>query len=418
MTRFAVIVDPMSTGAEYPGAFRAAGVEPVAVLSSARIPKSVQATWQPENFEHVHIGDAVPLAVLAREIRAYEPLCVIAGCETGVEFAEALAEAVLPGAGNVAALGPARRDKWAMAEAVRQAGIPHLRQLATDDPDLIDRWLSYEGLEGAPLVLKPPKSGGTDDVHLVRSGGDWRSVFDHINGRVNKLGIRNQAVLVSELAEGVEVLVDSYSVDGRHGLVDVCRYDKARRRGRIGIYERVDFLSPEDPDVEAVWGYTQRVLDAVGIRNGCGHAEIMLTEAGPRLIEVGARPAGGGHQMISKLATGDNHIERTVRHRVFGEFRPGYELVSYLSGVFISSPAKGIWRNAEVFDDVESLATFHAKHFPSGTGDLVEVTDDIFTFLAWVILTGGDKAQLDADYAALKELERQIVVEPVLASRV
>jgi len=197
----------------------------------------------------------------------------------------------------------------------------------------------------------------------------------------------------------------------------VCRYDKARRRGRIGIYERVDFLSPDDPDVEAVWGYTQQVLDAVGIRNGCGHAEIMLTAAGPRLIEVAARPAGGGHQMISKLATGDNHIERTVRHRVFGEFQPGYELVSFLSGVFISSPASGTWENAEIFDEVDALATFHAKHFPATTGDLVEATDDIFTFLAWVILTGSDKAQLDADYARLKELERQISIEPVRQGR-
>ena len=164
---------------------------------------------------------------------------------------------------------------------------------------------------------------------------------------------------------------------------------------------------------------TLALLDAVGIRNGCGHAEIMLTADGPRLIEVAARPAGGGHQMISKLATGDNHIERTVRHRVFGDFKPGFELIQYLSGVFISSPAEGVWQNAELFDCVESLATFHAKHFPAGTGDLVPATDDIFTFLAWVILAGPDKAALDADYARLKELERQIRIAPATpASRI
>jgi len=38
----------------------------------------------------------------------------------------------------------------------------------------------------------------------------------------------------------------------------------------------------------------------------------MMTVDGPRLIEVAARPAGGGHQMVSELATGDNHIKRTV----------------------------------------------------------------------------------------------------------
>jgi biotin carboxylase len=403
----------MSTGGEYPAAFRAAGVEPVAVLSTEDVSAVLEAGWHPENFRHVHVADRLDFADLVDEIRAYEPLCVIPGCETGVELADALAETILPGSANIPALGPARRDKWAMAEAVRRAGVPHLRQLASNDPDAVARWLAEHGLEDASLVLKPTKSAGTDDVHMVMPGGDWRSVFDHILGRVNKLGLRNDDVLVSELAEGRELLVDTYSVDGCHGLVDVCRYDKARRRGRIGIYERVDFLAPDDPDVKAVWGYTQDVLNAVGIRNGCGHAEVMLTAAGPRLIEVGARPAGGGHQMITRLATGENQIERTIRHRVFGECRKGYELTSFLSGVFISSPAKGIWRNADIFAEVDSLPTFHAKHFPTGTGDLVEATDDIFTFLAWVILMGSDKAQLDADYARLKEIERHIRVEPL-----
>lgn len=415
LRRFAVIIDPMSTGAEYPSAFRAAGVEPVAVLSTANMSQAFAVSWHPENFEHVYVAERIGFDELVAELAAYDPLCVIPGTETGVELADALVEAVLPGTGNVTALSSARRDKWAMAEAVRRAGVPHLRQLGSSCPELVATWLDETGLNDAPLVLKPAKSAGTDDVHLVARGGDWRSVFEHILGRVNKLGIRNHTVLVSELADGVELLVDSYSVDGRHGLVDVCRYDKARRRGRIGIYERVDFLAPTDPDVQAVWGYTQRVLDAVGIRNGCGHAEIMLTADGPRLIEVAARPAGGGHQMISKLATGDNHIERTVRHRVFGDFRPGFELSQYLSGVFISSPGSGVWQNAELFDCVDSLATFHAKHFPAGTGDLVPATDDIFTFLAWVILAGPDKAELDADYARLKELERQIRIEPTTA---
>jgi biotin carboxylase len=404
----------MSTGSEYPAAFRTAGVEPVAVLTTAQMSEACSAGWHPEEFEHVHVADRLDFARLVKEIDAYRPLCVIAGSETGVELADALAEAVLPGSGNVTALSSARRDKWAMAGALRRAGIPHLQQLGSDDAEEVAGWLAERGLNGAPLVLKPTRSAGTDDVHLVPSGGDWRAVFEQILGRVNKLGIRNHTVLVSELAEGVELLVDTYSVDGRHGLVDVCRYDKARRGGRIGIYERVDFLTPDDPHVTAVWGYTQQVLDAVGIRNGCGHAEVMLTDDGPRLIEVAARPAGGGHQMISKLATGDNHIERTVRHRAFGEFRPSYQLVSYLSGVFISSPAPGIWRNAEVFAGVDALSTFHAKHFPAGTGDHVEATDDIFTFLAWVILTGHDKAAVDADYARVKEMERQIRVDPVM----
>ncbi|MEA2588111.1 MAG: hypothetical protein QOH66_1038, partial [Actinomycetota bacterium] len=109
----------------------------------------------------------------------------------------------------------------------------------------------------------------------------------------------------------------------------------------------------------------------------------------------------------------DNHIQRTVAHRERGEFKESYELVQYLRGVFISSPCEGIWRNAEVFDDVESLPTFYAKNFPHGSGDLVPATDSLFSFLAWVILTSSDKEAVDRDYARVKEWERQIRVDPV-----
>src|SRR4029450_9890186 len=118
------------------------------------------------------------------------------------------------------------------------------------------------------------------------AGQAWRPYFDQIYGTVNDLAIRNDAVLVQEFAEGTEYLVDSYSVDGRHGLVDVCRYTKVQRGDRIGIYDLVDFIEPDHPETLAVWPYIQRVLDAVGIRNGCAHTEVILTADGPRFLEI------------------------------------------------------------------------------------------------------------------------------------
>jgi len=218
---------------------------------------------------------------------------------------------------------------------------------------------------------------------------------------------------VQEFAEGTEYLLDSYSVDGRHGLVDVCRYTKLHRGDRIGIYDLVDFLPPDHPDVLELWPYTQRALDAVGIRNGCCHSEVILTKEGPRLVEVGARPAGGGHQMIARMATGSNHIMRTVAHRVRGEFEEGYRLEQYVCSVVINAPRAGIWRNAEIFDAVDDLATFDCKHFFFGAGDTVPEPATLYTMLGWVVLAATDREAMDADYRRIKHLERQIRVDPV-----
>ena len=412
MNGVAIIVDPLSTGQEYPMAFRAAGLSPVAVLSTDEPVDVLKDSWHPENFDVVHYFDG-DIPALADTLRAYDPVCILPGAETGVPLYEALVVLLLPGTGNVPELANARRDKWAMANAVAAAGIPHLRQLCSADPEEIRRWLVEEDLTGTDLVVKPPNSGGTDDVHLVPAGGDWLPLLERMVPQVNHLGVVNGAILVQEYAEGAEYLVDSYSVDGQHGLVDVCRYTKVRRGDRIGIYDRVDFLAPDHPDVLTVWPYVLRVLDALGIRNGCGHAEVMLTPAGPRLIEVAERPAGGGHQVISEMATGDNHILRTVAHRARGEFKAGYELRQFVRGVFISAPHAGIWRNAEVFDGVEELPTFVDKHFPRGTGEFVESTDDLSSFLAWVILAGQDEQAIDADYRNIKQREALIDIEAV-----
>jgi hypothetical protein len=224
-------------------------------------------------------------------------------------------------------------------------------------------------------------------------------------------------VLLEEFAEGTEYLVDSYSVDGRHGLVDVCRYTKLQKGDRIGIYDLVDFLPPDHPDVLELWPYTRQVLDAVGIRNGCCHTEVIITKEGPRLLEVGARPAGGGHQMIAKLATGSNHIMRTVAHRVRGEFDDSYELVRYVCSVVISAPRQGIWRNAEIFADVDSLPTFHVKHFYFGTGDEVPAPAGLSSMLGWVVLASTDHEAMEADYRRIKNLERRVEVDDAQPAR-
>jgi biotin carboxylase len=414
--RYAVVVDPLGTGAEYPAEFARAGVEVVAVLSRPEPIALYAASWQPANFRHVHVwdGDPASLPALAEALRAYHPRCLIAGSETGVELAEALVERVVPGSGHVPELAAARRDKWAMAQAVRAAGIPHLRQLCSADPAEIARWLAATGLDREPVVVKPPKSAATDDVHLVPAGGDWRAVFGRIHGKVNEFGIRNDGVLVQEYAEGTEYLVDSYSVGGEHGLVDVCRYSKVQRGDRIGVYDLVDFLSPRAPEVTELWAYARRVLDAVGIRTGCCHTEIILTADGPRFLEVGARPAGGGHQMITKLATGTNQIERTVEHRVHGRFDRSYELVRHVCSVVLSAPRAGVWRNAELFDEVDSLPTFHVKHFYYGTGDEVPAPAGLSTMLGWVVLaadaTAAGHEAMQADYRRIRELERAVRV--------
>jgi hypothetical protein len=131
------------------------------------------------------------------------------------------------------------------------------------------------------------------------------------------------------------------------------------------------------------------------------------------VAEIAARAAGGGHQLISELPTGDNHIRRTVAHRLRGEFKEGFELIQRVRGVFVSAHHGGVLRNGELLQEAEKLASFRWMKVLRDNDTEVPETVDLFTCLAWVILVHADPEVLDEDYHRLLELEQQIKIDPL-----
>ena len=351
----AVIVDPYSSGALLAPAFTAAGVPVVAVVTGPRPPEVYASSYRPADFPEIITvtGDHAPAVDRLRRLR---PRCVLAGCESGVELADAIAALVVPDVANVPEMAAARRHKGAMAEAVARAGLPVIAQICTDSPAEVAGWLEAAGLAGRDLVIKPPKSASTDGVTRVRGGHGWRQVFDGHLGRVNRLGIRNDRLLVQEYAVGVEYVVDTFSYEGIHTVTDVCRYRKVDNGPHMAVYDSMDWLPPDAPEIGDLVAYTRGVLDAVGVRYGAAHVEVMLTPGGCRLIEVGARAHGGGQPRFCRVATGDSQVDRTIRYFARrGSLPLGYELQQNVRVVFLISRSAGIVRNAEVLAGVREL---------------------------------------------------------------
>ncbi|MFJ9848645.1 ATP-grasp domain-containing protein [Streptomyces sp. NPDC101150] len=412
MPRHVVLVDPYSEAAEYANAFRARGVEPVAVLSNPAPLKSYLHGWKPDAFfaTHFHDGD---FAKLSRIVRGYDPVAIIPGNEHAVRLVDALIEELAPGTGNVPELSAARRDKWPMVQAVAKAGIPHLRTFAAATEEEAADWLRETGLEGQALVLKPRCSGGTDGVHKVEAGEDWRLPFRQLLGSVNMFDLTNDSILIQEFASGTEFVVDTYSVNGELGLVAVVQYSKSTRGNRIGVYDAEDYLHPGDPLVGVLGAYTREVARAVGVRTGCTHTEIMLTDRGPRLIEIAARLDGGCAQQATRLATGDSQIDRAVRHHLDSAFVPGFEIAQPTRVAWLSAANSGTMSNAEVLDAMRELASFQKLGCRYPNGSRVPKTEDLFTTLGWVLLSTPDQDVLDQDTKRVREIEAKVVIDPL-----
>jgi biotin carboxylase len=408
----AVIVDPYSSGALYAPAFAEHGVPVVAVVSGPTPPPAFAPSYRPQDFPEIITwhGDLEPVLTRLAELR---PRCVIAGCESGVELAEMLAPRVLSGLCNVPEMASARRHKADMAAAVAAAGLPVIPQICTADPDEVTAWLRQTGLTDQDLVVKPPKSSSTDGVVRIPAGGDWRAAFDAQIGRHNQLGLLNDRLLVQQFVTGTEYVLDTFSHDGVHDLVDVCRYRKVDNGPFMAVYDTMEWVAPDAPDVPELLAYGRAVLDAVGVRFGPVHLEVMRTESGPRLIELGARPHGGGQPRFCQVATGDSQINRTVDYLVGRPVPAGFQLLKNQLVVFLIARGSGIVRNAEVLDQIRDLPSHHFSVHHLVNGHYVPMTRDLITSLelGFAVLSHIDSDQLWTDYNALRQIESTLLLE-------
>ncbi|HEY9720612.1 MAG TPA: ATP-grasp domain-containing protein [Oscillatoriaceae cyanobacterium] len=416
MTRPVVIVDPIDSGAELAPAFAARGVPAIAVRS---IPGG---TWDGVNeggyaakihsahFEAIYEDGPD----LVETLRRHDPMAVIAGAESGVALSDRLAAVLTPQIANVPDLSRARRHKGAMQEALAKSGLPVIRTLNTASPAEVMAWLKEQNLTDAPLILKPATSAGSDNVHHVAPGGDWRSVFERILASRTKLRWEpNETVIVQEQVFGTEFAVDTVSADGEHVLAHLIRYNKTSAGDRMTVFDHTEFLPFDDARYGALLAYVRQALDAVGIRWGAAHSEVMLTPDGPRLIEVGARTCGGPVLGFSRVATGSSQLERVIEAYVDREIRSRtYDFKRTVVPVFLIAPLTGILRNVEELEQLRALPTHLSTHMWLGNGDRVLQTVDFDTTLGIVGLAG-EREAVFADYQRVREVEARLRIEPL-----
>ncbi len=409
-----VVVDPFSSGNLLAPALRDRGLVPVAVTTE-NPPAMWAPTFRPEDFDRVlaHRGDLDDTAGL---LRSSAPVGVIAGAESGVELADALAAALTPGRANDPRLAAARRHKGAMGAAVAAAGLPAVRQVCTADPAEVAAWIEREGLAGGDLVVKPPKSGGTDGVTHVPPGADWRVAFDRLLGERNAFGLVNEEVLVQEYLTGTEYVIDTCTFDGVHTVVDICVYRKLHNAGHMAVYDYMDWLPHDTPGHTELVEFAAAALDAVGFRFGAAHVEIMLTARGPRLVEVNSRLAGAGVPVYCRVATGDSQVDRLARYCAGDRGIPaGFTLHRTVRGVLFIAPTSGVLRNAEEYGKVRVLASHCASVVNVRSGDHVAATGDLISShaLGYVILAHDRPGQVQADYEAVRRIEEGLVFDQV-----
>lgn len=394
------IVDADGMGRHLPAALRAHGLDPVLVRSQT--PDVHLAGSDAADIQHD--GD---LAATSATLGMLGVGFVVAGSESGVLLADELS-AALGTPGNGMTRPTARRDKYEMARAVQDAGLAVAAAFATPDARRAAAWA--EDLGSWPVVLKPLASAGTDNVRICHSAEQVAREHAAIMASADRYGARNETVLVQEFLHGDEYFVNTVSRDGVHHLVEVWRYHKRAIAGGRWMYDHEEPVRLESPGVAGLVDYALAVLDALEIRNGAAHTEVMLTPTGPVLVESGARMGGSHNPDVVSRCIGTNQVEclalaiarpaEVIQRRL-----PTYQPRSYLRYVTLISPDDGVVPDVDGFAPVRALPSFLEMVLTIAANQPAPRTVDLATSMGYVYLESDDPEQVEADYKQLRAWE-------------
>ncbi|WP_190016084.1 ATP-grasp domain-containing protein [Streptomyces lucensis] len=378
-----VLVDAYPSSYALAQAFMDSGCEVVRVQSTEEVPQCYRGAFDTSAFS----DDIVHRGVLADTVAAvarHAAVAVVAAGEYGVELADQLSEALgVPTNGT--RLSPARRNKYLMTETIRAAGLRAARQrLVSTAQELME----FHRETGGRIVVKPLRSAANDGVSVCDTPEDSAAALKAILEGTTVFSETNTAAVAQEYLAGGEYVVDTVSRDGHHRVTDVWKYSKM---SVPGVRDRITgghLIAHDAPVRERLTAYARQVLDALGIRHGPAHLEIILTADGPCLVEVGARMAGANTPYYAELGAGESQIGWTVEaylhpERFLAAHRRPYRLERHVSVCWPTAPAAGTLRSYPLLDVVEGLESFNnVEMFVRPGGTVVRTVDDSTKTLA------------------------------------
>ena len=180
-------------------------------------------------------------------------------------------------------------NKFTMRQSLEHSGIPmpgirvvHSLQEANDAvPHL-----------GLPVIVKPLQSQSSMGVRLVTAVDQLASAY------ATASGVGGPSVLVEQFIDGVEVTVESVSLNGNCSVLAISEKTHYSHNPCVA---RLLAYPPRFPNatMDRIRKTAKAVVEHLGLETGLSHAEYRVREGIPYLVEVAAR--GGGNGIASTI---------------------------------------------------------------------------------------------------------------------
>jgi S-sulfo-L-cysteine synthase (3-phospho-L-serine-dependent) len=340
----------------------------------------------------VVVCDTNSATALRAAVAAFPP-GELAGITTTSEFyvtpvADLAARHGLPG--NPPDAVRVSRDKAAVRRALATADSPRFAEV--DAPDEIAGALAYVGL---PCVVKPVDDSGSNLVQVCATEAEARAQVSRVLAR--QVNVRDQPVagraLVEQYLTGPEVSVEMFGWAGSTTCVGITA---KQLTGFPHCVEHRHLYPADLGEAEAtrVAGLARDVLAATGLGYGPSHIEARLTPAGPALVELNPRLAGGMIPELVRLVDGIDLLEQQLRTCLGEEPRLRASRAGCAGIQFLTAPRTGRLTEVAGTGAAARVPGVVEVRITARPGDPVAPPDNAYSRLGFVIARGDDHAQV------------------------
>lgn len=245
---------------------------------------------------------------------------------------------------------------------------PAFTTVSGTDPESIDKIVQKVGF---PLIVKPSGLAQSLLVSQCYYREELEAVLEMSLKKIEKIykekkGRGKPQLLVEQMMEGHMYSIDAY-VDSR-GQIYFCPLVYVETGKAAGFddffgYKRQTPVDLKAHKEEAAQEATAAGIQALGLRSTTCHAELMRTEAGWKIIEIGPRMGGNRDKMYGS-AFGINHalndvLIRIPKKPILSKRTKGYSAVMefYARKEGVLQEIKGL----TVLEGLDSLMTHQVK---------------------------------------------------------
>jgi hypothetical protein len=180
------------------------------------------------------------------------------------------------------------RDKPAMKETLRSAGVPTAQSDGADNPEQLR---TFARNVGYPLIIKPRSAAGASGTVKVDNDAEMEAAMPGLGFQYGN------SVAVEEFIEGHEGFYDTISVGGRVALEFASHYypnvlEAMRTRWISPVFITTNRIDSSGYDEVKEMG--RRVISHLGIETSATHMEWFFGPKGLKFSEIGCRPPGVG----------------------------------------------------------------------------------------------------------------------------